>query len=160
MILYDYKEHEKYLIKWYIELTSTGEFDLVFHSSLGNVTEFLSHFKNRDQVGLVIEIRDEEIISAVWIAPLLDYMSVGLWTHKKYRYSREVISEMVRALGKAVQGYNLIGLCHQPGLDRFISHLGAVKLTTLPKMSDGKDVNVWILTKENFRGQRFIVDQQ
>src|SRR5229473_1985941 len=98
MIVYEYKQHEYLLAKWYGQLVKDGDFDSVFHASLRPMTDFLDHFR---KWGLMFILEDDQIVAAMWGTPFMDGVTLGLWLVENKRANRKVVEEIMDCLERA-----------------------------------------------------------
>jgi hypothetical protein len=155
MIDYDKEKHEDLLIAWYYAQlrAEPEEFAKLFMKPLRSLTALLNWAAHT--VHLMLSVDERGIWGAAWVAPEMSGAYFGTWLRKDHRKSVSGYAFVRHAQLEALEVFPiLMGVTCQPSLHKVHLALGYELGCKLPKLWDGNDAWLYILTKETIADGR------
>ena len=156
MRLYQADKDELLILYWFLKLRADpAEFENLFMESVRNLTGMLYWAKN--SVAMMIDVDDDGIRFAAWLAPFLSGAELGAWARKSLRGTKAHLKFMDGVYEKALADFPvLIGLTKQPALHNLHLKLGYEFKCEIPALFDGAPLRVYSMTKESRAKRREI----
>ena len=146
-------EHDMTLVRWWMDLTNSGEIEVVFSQSVVSFVDFLSLFLPPKT--LVFEYDKLGIWLAAWFDPVMSGAFMGFWIAKRKRRTRDAYRAAVKIYDLALAEWPvLIGVTRQKELLDIHENMGYVSNGVIPHLWDGQEAYVLHLTKESRIGRR------
>lgn len=144
--------HGVLLINWFIHLTATHQLHNLLTNSAHSIQGFLRVFEDRQ---LAFWHDERGIWMAFWTAPCLGGVFFSLWVREDMRRTRLAYQCLMDAYEAVFRHWPVVlGLTRQKHLLKAHTRLGYTVEGLVPKLWDGWDAWLVVLTKENFYGYR------
>ncbi len=142
------------ILGWWYELVQNGERHLVAEPQQTDTpSDFLQFWRPPRALAFCpkSERLEDGIWFAGWLEPILSGAFVGLWISPKYRTTKAAARVTHDFFDRATQAFPvLIGLTKQARLLPIHRTIGFTHLGTVPRLFDGDDAHVVVLTREGF----------
>lgn len=149
MRIYDAAKDDLLILYWFLKLRADpAEFENLFMESARNLTALLHWAKH--SVAMMIDVDDDGIRFAAWLAPFLSGAELGAWARKNLRGSKGHLKFMDAVYEKALAEFPvLVGLTKQPQLHNVHLKMGYEFKCEIPSLFDGAPLRVYTMTKDS-----------
>ena len=147
---YDWRVDEWLLVGWFYELLQSGDMNVTFTPDMRFLSNFLGMFRSRATLGYSAD--EKGIWFAFWVEPCISGAFAGAWIRKDKRTSLAAVRAFREGINEAFKVFTvLIGLCKQEELRSMHQRLGYKQMGTVPGLWYGEDVDVWVLTQDDWK---------
>ena len=151
------QEHDILLLKWWVHLNNTGDFDRLFGDSQRPLAKFLRIFT--PPCVLILAIENDNTWAAIWFTPAgerADAAFVGYWCDESKRGSRKHMALSVFTYDMAFKFWKvLVGVTKQECLLAIHRKAGYNIVGQVPYFMEGEDAWVLYLTEDNWHNSKY-----
>lgn len=143
------------LLAWYGRMALDGSIQTAVGQSIWSLAAFVKHFADPD---VTVFYADDEYGWKVvtWIAPVMSGWTCGFWMRSDIRGTRgeehqAAMAFMMQSLRLSLQSRPLmLAITTQPHVVKIVEKAGFTRLGRVPLLYDGKDCDIYYITREAF----------
>ncbi len=138
------------LFRWWQRMLNDEDLFKVFTRSMGALSIFFMSW--RKPMALYYEQDEAGITMAAWVEPgVLDAGAYGLWVRPDKRHSKSSLQFVLATIEIGIERFPaLITMTRDELMNQQFKKFGFINTIVVPKIFDGDDAHVSIMTRESF----------